>query len=91
MRILANPGGNAMLIGVGGSGKQSLCSFEFIGYEVQQIQVTGSYGIEDLKEDLRSYYNLAIGKSTPVVFLMTDGQIIDDHFLVYINAMLSSG
>ena len=47
---------------------------------MQQIQVTGSYGIEDLKEDLRSYYNLAIGKNTPVVFLMTDGQIIDDHF-----------
>jgi dynein heavy chain len=92
-RILANPGGNAMLIGVGGSGKQSLCKLaSFIsGYEVQQIQVTGSYGIEDLKEDLRSYYNLAIGKNTPVVFLMTDGQIIDDHFLVYLNAMLSSG
>jgi len=92
-RIITNPGGNAMLIGVGGSGKQSLCRLaSFIaGYEVQQIQVTGNYGVEDLRENLREYYKRAIVKAIPTVFLMTDGQIINDEFLVAVNAMLSSG
>merc|ERR1719502_1721030 len=92
-RIINNPGGNAMLIGVGGSGKQSLCRLAaFIsGYEVQQIQVTGNYGMEDLRENLREYYKRAIVKAIPTVFLMTDGQIIDEQFLVMVNAMLSSG
>eukprot|EP00620_Florenciella_sp_RCC1587_P013374 CAMPEP_0182558034 /NCGR_PEP_ID=MMETSP1324-20130603/1743_1 /TAXON_ID=236786 /ORGANISM="Florenciella sp., Strain RCC1587" /LENGTH=2560 /DNA_ID=CAMNT_0024770185 /DNA_START=8 /DNA_END=7690 /DNA_ORIENTATION=+ len=92
-RIIMNPGGNAMLIGVGGSGKQCLCRLSsFIcGYEVKQIQVTGSYGVEDLKENLRDYYKLAIVKQIPVTFLMTDGQIINDQFLVYLNAMLAAG
>jgi dynein heavy chain len=30
-------------------------------------------------------------KGNPVTFLMTDGQIIDERFLVYINDLLSSG
>ena len=52
-RIIQNPGGNAMLIGVGGSGKQSLCRLAaFIGdFEVRQISVTSSYSVEDLKEE----------------------------------------
>ena len=42
-----------MLIGVGGSGKQSLCRLAaFIGdFEVRQISVTSSYSVEDLKEE----------------------------------------
>ena len=30
-------------------------------------------------------------KGTQVMFLMTDAQVIDERFLVYINAILSSG
>lgn len=57
-RIIQNPGGNAMLIGVGGSGKQSLCRLAaFISdFEVRQISVTSSYSAEDLKEELRAIY-----------------------------------
>ena len=53
-RIIQNPGGNAMLIGVGGSGKQSLCRLSaFIsGYEVKQLAVTSKFKVEDLKEEL---------------------------------------
>lgn len=37
-------------------------------------------------------YNPQSGiKGQPLVFLLTDSQIVDDRFLVYINALLSSG
>ena len=92
-RILDLPRGNAMLVGVGGSGKQSLAKLAtFIcQYDVFQISVTSSYGMADFKADLLSLYIKAGVKGNPVTFLMTDGQIIDERFLVYINDLLSSG
>ena len=92
-RILNLPRGNAMLVGVGGSGKQSLAKLAtFIcQYDVFQISVTSSYGMADFKADLLSLYIKAGVKGNPVTFLMTDGQIIDERFLVYINDLLSSG
>lgn len=46
-RILQNPGGNAMLIGVGGSGKQSLSRLAaaIAGFETVQLAVTGAYKV----------------------------------------------
>ena len=92
-RVITNPSGNAMLIGVGGSGKQSLTKLaSFIsGYEVDQIMITGKYGMVEFKEDLKKSYTRAAVKGIPVVFLMTDTQIVKEEFLVCLNAMLSSG
>jgi dynein heavy chain len=92
-RIIANPMGNAMLIGVGGSGKQSLTRLAAYigGFEVKQLSVTSKFKVEDLKEALREFYKLAGVKGIPMVLLMTDSQIVNEKFLVYINNMLSSG
>ncbi|CAM9131888.1 unnamed protein product, partial [Ectocarpus fasciculatus] len=92
-RIIANPGGNAMLIGVGGSGKQSLSKLAaFIGgFEVKQLQVTGNFKVEDLLENFRDMFKQAGVKGVPTVFLMTDTQVVDDRFLIYINAILATG
>lgn len=50
-RILEAPYGNALLVGVGGSGKQSLCRLAaFLSLlEVFQITLRKGYGINDLK------------------------------------------
>ena len=93
MRILDLPCGNAMLVGVGGSGKQSLARLaSFIcGYSVFQIAVTSTYGIADFKENLLALYAKAGTKGLPITFLMTDNQIVNERFLVYINDLLSTG
>eukprot|EP00439_Symbiodinium_sp_Y106_P047493 s1232_g6.t1 len=93
-RITANPCGSALLVGVGGSGKQSLARLaSFInGQEVLSILVNQQYGLPELKTDLQAFYKKAAVKpATPQAFLLTDSQITDERFLVFINDMLSSG
>lgn len=93
-RILENPRGNALLVGVGGSGKQSLCKLgSFIcGFQLMQISVTAAYGVPDLKEDLKELYRKAgLKPALPLVFMLTDAQIVNERFLVYVNDLLSSG
>lgn len=82
-----------MLVGVGGSGKQSLARLaSFIcGYDVFQITVSSTYGLADFKENLLSLYQKAGVKSQPTTFLLTDNQIVKEQMLVYINDYLSTG
>ncbi|XP_010071976.1 PREDICTED: dynein heavy chain 9, axonemal-like, partial [Pterocles gutturalis] len=92
-RILESPRGNALLVGVGGSGKQSLTRLAaFIsGLEVFQITLRKGYGIPDLKTDLANQYVKAGVKNIGTVFLMTDAQVADEQFLVLVNDFLASG
>jgi dynein heavy chain, axonemal len=93
-RILLFPGGNALLVGVGGSGKQSLSKLAaFIcGYQTVQITISADFSLADLKENLKEMYRKAgVKPGDPLMFLLTDSQIADERFLVYINDLLSSG
>ncbi|XP_069510616.1 dynein axonemal heavy chain 9 [Ambystoma mexicanum] len=92
-RILESPRGNALLVGVGGSGKQSLTRLAaFISsLEVFQITLRKGYGIPDLKTDLANQYIKAGMKNVGTVFLMTDAQVADEKFLVLVNDLLASG
>ena len=77
-RILESPRGNALLVGVGGSGKQSLSRLAaFISsLEVFQITLRKGYAIPDLKVDLATLYMKAGVKSIGIVLLMTDAQVL---------------
>ncbi|NWU90022.1 DYH9 protein, partial [Upupa epops] len=92
-RILESPHGNALLVGVGGSGKQSLTRLAaFISsLEVFQITLRKGYGIPDLKVDLANQYLKAGVKNIGTVFLMTDAQVVDEQFVVLVNDFLASG
>ena len=92
-RIISSPGGNAMLIGVGGSGKQSLSKLAgFIsGCQIEQLNISSKFSEDDLKEELRRIYLQAGVKGVYTLLIMTDAQIVDDKFLVSINNILASG
>ena len=92
-RIIAADQGHALLVGVGGSGKQSLTRLSsFIcGYATVGIVISSSYGMNELKTDLQGYFMKAGVKDEGLAFLFTEGQITNERFLVYINDLLSSG
>jgi dynein heavy chain len=92
-RIIDKPRGNALMVGVGGSGKQSLARLSsFIcGCETFQITVTATYGVNDFKENLLYLYQRAGVKGIKTCFVMNDGQIVNERFLVFINDFLASG
>ncbi|NXG21537.1 DYH9 protein, partial [Grallaria varia] len=92
-RILECPRGNALLVGVGGSGKQSLARLAAFLSSLQVCQVTlrKGYGVPDLKADLANLYLRAGVKNTGTVFLLTDTQVVDEQFLVLVNDFLASG
>ena len=93
VRIFRIEGGHALLVGVGGSGKQSLaCLASFIcGFSVIKITINSTYSMSDFKDDLKVMYRKAGVKEEGVVFLLTDSQITDERFLVYVNDLLASG
>ncbi|GKT29750.1 Dynein axonemal heavy chain 6, partial [Aduncisulcus paluster] len=55
-RTLSQPRGNLLLVGVGGSGKQSLTKIScfLCEYDIFQIELTRGYGIVEFKEDIKS-------------------------------------
>jgi len=60
-RVLSQPRGNAMLIGVGGSGKQSLSKLSsFIARcQISQLEFGKNYGIDSFRADLQKISLLA--------------------------------
>ena len=92
-RILRQPRGNAMLVGVGGSGKQSVTKFAcfMTEYRCFQIELCKGYGGAEFREDLKSLYNIAGIEGKPVTFLFTDNQIVEEGFVEDVNNMLNSG
>ena len=92
-RIISNSSGHALLVGVGGSGKQSLSKLAsyICGYTTMGIVLSGNYGVNNFKEDLQKMYKKAGVKGEGVTFLFTDAQITKEEFLVFINDLLASG
>jgi dynein heavy chain len=79
---------------VGGSGKQSLARLStfIIGFELEQMVVTQSFNMNDLRSFLSEMYRkIAKPNSMTRAYMITDSQIKSESFLIPINDMLNSG
>eukprot|EP00605_Chrysophyceae_sp_TOSAG23-4_P001498 GSChrysophyteH1.ASY1.ANO1.1642.1 assembled CDS len=92
-RILRQPRGNAMLIGVGGSGKQSLTKIaSFVGgMQCLSIEINRGYGIKEFREDIKTFMLKTGVEGKDLVFLFTDSQIVDETMLEDLNNVLNTG
>nr|CCC95695.1 unnamed protein product [Trypanosoma congolense IL3000] len=93
IRILRQPRGNALLVGVGGSGKRSLTRLAayIAGRQTVEISVGKGYSMNEFHEFLLELYTATGVSCKPTVFLLSDGQIVHEGMLEDINSMLNSG
>ncbi|KAG6971322.1 hypothetical protein JG687_00002126 [Phytophthora cactorum] len=93
VRVLNMPGGNALLVGVGGSGRQSLTRLSafIVDFEIKQIEISKNYTMTEWREDMKDVLRMAGTGARPLVFLFSDTQIKYDGFVEDINNMLNSG
>ena len=92
-RVLSMPGGNMLLVGVGGSGRQSLTRMAafMLDYELKQIELSKNYGMVEWREDVKYVLKNGGSGQRPFVFLFSDTQVQDETFIQDISSILNTG
>lgn len=101
-RILVQPRGHALLLGMGGCGKRSLTRLAafLIRYEFFEVELTQTYGLAEFRDDLKSVMTRAVlgnnsletrRQGTQMIFLINASHLPTDLPLEDINILLNGG
>ncbi|XP_030596674.1 dynein heavy chain 3, axonemal isoform X2 [Archocentrus centrarchus] len=92
-RVLKQHNGHLLLVGIGGSGRQSATKLgTFINdYVLFQIELTKNYSMSDWRDDLKQMMLKAGIEGKNLVFLFSDSQIKDEAMLEDIDMLLNTG
>jgi dynein heavy chain len=93
-RIVRQPRGNALLVGVSGVGRKSQARMatHICEYQCYSIEITRSYGANEFKEDIKAMmFNVLKSEGKGLTFLFSDTQIVKESFLEDVNNILNTG
>ncbi|KAL1497384.1 hypothetical protein ABEB36_008364 [Hypothenemus hampei] len=91
-RVLNQPNGNVLMVGIGGSGRHSSVKLAsaMAEYNVFEIELSRNYGIPDWREDLKKLLLRAGIEGKPIVFIFSDTQVTDEMFVEDISTVLNT-
>ncbi|KAH0631920.1 hypothetical protein JD844_019823 [Phrynosoma platyrhinos] len=92
-RVLKQDNGHLLLVGIGGSGRQSATKLGTFmnSYELFMIEITKFYTTNDWREDIKKVMLQSGVANKSTVFLFCDNQIKDESFVEDINMLLNTG
>jgi len=93
LRILMQPRGNSMLIGVSGSGKQTLTRLaaSILEHQCFSVKLSKNFKPQDFRDCLKEKMLPSGNEGIDTTFILTDTQIMHESFLEDVNNILNTG
>ncbi|TPP41138.1 Dynein heavy chain and region D6 of dynein motor family protein [Leishmania donovani] len=92
-RVLRQPRGHAVVVGMGGTGRQSLCKLAaFIcSLPIYEVTITRTFNMNEFHDVLKKVLLDSARHDKPVLFYLSDTQLVHEEMLEDINNLLNTG